>query len=123
MDIDVSKTKAYYESVTEESLCDCAYCRSYRSQIRRAYPQTALWLDSIGVDIEKPFETSPLEPDEKGMLAYCACQYIVFGCCEPEYSHKIGDVEIRMATSYPRTGIEEVHFVMELFPIRLKYIP
>ena len=123
MDIDVSKTKTYYDSITEESLCDCAYCRSYRTQIKSAYPQVAVWLESMGADIEKTFETSPLEPDEKGMLDYCACQYIMLGCCEPEYIHKIGDVEIRVATSYPHTGIEDAHFVLEMFPIRLRFIP
>ena len=34
----------------------------------------------------------------------------------------IDDVEFRMAVSYPHTSIEEEHFVLELFPIRLKYI-
>ena len=66
-------------------------------------------------------ETSPLEPDENGVLDYCCCQYIVFGSCEPTYYHKIGDVEIRRATSYPDTGIEKAHFVLELYPIRLNF--
>ena len=79
-------------------------------------------MDSFGIDIEKPFETSPLEPDENGLLEYCCCQYIVFGDCEPEYHHRIDNVEFRVAKSYPRTGIEQAHFVLEFFPIKLKYI-
>ena len=118
---DVLKTTEYYRSIAENSLCDCAYCRSYRLQVRSAFPEASEYLDSLGVDIEKPFETSPLEPDENGMLDYCCCQYIVFGTCEPSYYHKIDDVEIRIATSYPDTGLEEEHFVLELYPIRLKF--
>lgn len=122
MDINIAKTKEYYASIDESLLCDCSYCQCYREQIRSVYPKVAEYLDSLGVDSEKPFETSPLEPDEKNMLEYCCCQYIVFGKCDPEYSYKIDDVKIRMATSYPHTGIEDEHYVLELFPIWLKYI-
>lgn len=121
MDINITKTKEYYASIEDSTLCDCSYCQCYREQIRSVYPKVAEYLDLLGIDIEKPFETSPLEPDEKNMLEYCCCQYIVFGKSAPEYSYKIGDVEFRMATSYPHTGIEEEHFVLELFPIWLKY--
>ncbi len=79
-------------------------------------------LDSWGIDIEKPLETSPLAPDENGMLEYCCCQYIVLGNCEPEYHYKIANIEFRVAKSYPGTGIEQEHFVLEFFPIKLKYI-
>ena len=77
MDINIAKTKEYYASIDESLLCDCSYCQCYREQIRSVYPKVAEYLDSLGIDIEKPFETSPLEPDEKNMLEYCCCQYIV----------------------------------------------
>ena len=121
MNVNVSRTQEYYHSITKDSVCDCSYCRSYRLQIKSAFPKVAEYLDSLGIDIEKPFETSPLEPDENGMLEYCCCQYIAFGTCEPNYHHKIGNIEFRMATSYPRTGIEQEHFVLEFFPIKLKF--
>ena len=122
MNVDVSATRDYYNSITDSVLCDCGYCRNYRQLIKSALPKAATYLDSLGVDIEKPFETSPLEPDENGMLEYCGCQYIAFGNCEPEYRHRIGDVEFRVATSYPSTGIEQEHFILELFPVQLKFI-
>ena len=122
MNADITKTREYYNSITETSLCDCAYCRNYRLQVKSAYPEVAEYLYSLGIDIEKPFETSPLEPNENGMLEYCCCQYIIFGKFEPEYHHRIGDVEFRVATSYPGTGIEQEHFVIELFPVQLKYV-
>ena len=122
MNVDIAKTKAYYNSITETSLCDCAYCRNYRLQVKKAFPKVAEYLYSFGIDIEKPFETSPLEPDENGMLKYCACQYVAFGKSNSDYHHIVGDVEFRIATSYPSTGIEQEHFVIELFPVKLKYV-
>ena len=122
MNVDMTKTKEYYAAIDNSELCDCSYCRNYRLQIKSAYPEVAEYLASLGVHIQKPFETSPLEPDENGMLEYCGCQYIVFGNCEPEYYHRIGDVEFRVATSYPSTGIEGDHFVIEFFPIRLRSV-
>lgn len=76
MNVDIVKTKAYYNSITEASLCDCVYCRNYRLQVKEAFPKVAEYLYSFGIDIEKPFETSPLEPDENDVLEYCCCIYL-----------------------------------------------
>ena len=122
MDIDVKKTWKYYKSIATDDLCACNYCKNYYLQVRSAYPLVADYLASIGVDIQKPFETSPLEPDMNGILEYCACQYVVFGNCQGFHAHKMGNVELRIATSFPSTGIEDEHFVLELYPIRLKWI-
>ena len=122
MNADIAKTKEYYAAIADSELCDCTYCRNYRLQIKSAYPEVAEYLMTLGIDIQKPFETSPLEPDENGMLEYCCCQYIVFGNCNPEYHHRIGDVEFRVATSYPGTGIEQEHFVIEFFSVRLRSV-
>jgi hypothetical protein len=115
----IEKTQKYYHSIEPESLCDCNYCKNYYAQIKATYPAVTSYLASLGVDIEKPFDVSPLEP-ENGMLEYCACQYIVFGSCPDTYRHKIGDVEFCVTTSHPSTGIEEEHFVLDFSPIRLK---
>lgn len=122
MNVDIAKTKEYYAAIADSELCDCSYCHNYRLQIKSAYREVAEYFTTLGVDIQKPFETSPLEPDENGMLEYCCCQYIVLGNCEPEYHHRIGDVEFRVATSYPGTGIEQEHFVIEFSPVRLRSV-
>lgn len=46
------------------------------------------------MEIEKPLETSPLEPGADGMMEYCACQYVVLGSCEENYRHTVGGVEV-----------------------------
>ena len=122
MNVNITKTKEYYATITDSELCGCGYCRNYRLQIKSVLPEVATYLEAWGIDIEKPFETSPLEPDATGMLEYCGCQSIAFGNCDPEDHHRIGDVEFRVATSYPSTGIEKEHFVLELFPVRLKLV-
>ncbi len=122
MNVDIAKTKEYYAAIADSELCDCSYCCNYRLQIKSAYPEAAEYLMTLGIDIQKPFETSPLEPDENGILEYCCCQYIIFGSCKPEYHHRIGDVEFRVATSYPGTGIEQEHFVIEFSPVRLRSV-
>ena len=120
MNVNISETKKYYHSITEASLCDCGYCRSYRLQVRSEYPKVASYLETFGIDITKPYETSAMEPDDKGILEFGCCQYVVFGNCAMDYHYKIDEVEFRVATSYPGTGIEQEHFVIELFPIKFK---
>lgn len=118
--VDIEKTKRYYSSLKQDDLCDCDYCKNYYFQVKTEYPEVATYLSAFGIDIEKPFETNPLEPDENGILEYCCCQYIVFGNCTGIYNHKIGNLRFRIASSYPNTGIKEEHFVLEFYPIKLK---
>ena len=86
-------------------------------------PRSPNNLAGLGIDIEKPFETLPLEPDEDGYLEYCICQYVAFGKRSAEYHHRLGDVEFGLSTSHPNTGIDADHFVIDIYPIRLKYLP
>ena len=67
--MDIEGTKSYYEQISNRYLCDCAYCQNYVREIKVTYPKVAEYLCSLGIDIEKPFETMPLEPDEAGYTA------------------------------------------------------
>lgn len=118
--VNIHKTKQYYSSLKQEVLCGCNYCKNYYSQIKTEFPEGAAYLASFGVDIEKPFEISPLEPDTNGILEYCCCQYIVFGDYSDTYNHQIGDITFQIAKSYPSTGLKDKHFVLEFSPIKLK---
>ena len=81
----------------------------------------ARYLDSLGVDMEKPFEIFLPEPMEDGYLEYGICQYVVFGTCPEDYSHQIGDVTFGRSDCHPNTNIEEEHFVLDCYPIRLPF--
>lgn len=119
MKISIEKTKEYYVTLDVSSLCDCGYCINYRKQIKSRYPVLTSYLAALGVDIEKPYEASPLEAGNDGTMSYCCCQYIVFGECGNEFSDCIEGAEIRKASSYPGTGITEEHFVLEFGPVYL----
>ena len=108
-------------SLPAAALCDCADCQNYRGKIRPAYPAVANFLASLGVETEKAFETSPLEPAENGILSYCACQYLVFGACDADYQRQIGDVLFRVATSYPAPKVQGPYFMLVCSPICLPF--
>ncbi len=121
MQPDIEKTRAYYRDLGPENICSCAYCRNYCARVKAAYPEVDRYLDSLGVDIEKPFETMPLEPDENGYLEYCVCQYVVFGSCPGDFTHRIGDVTFGRSDCHPNTKIDEEHFVLDIYPIHLPF--
>lgn len=118
---DIEQTRRYYSEIKTEDLCNCDYCKNYYSQIKEAYPFVADYLNTLGIDIEKPFETSPLEIDEYGFIEYCVCQYIVFGKVPDKFENKIGDVKLGIAKSYPKTNIQKEHFVLDICSIKLKW--
>lgn len=118
--MNLEKTKVFYSNMKMESICDCAYCQNYVKQIRETYPEVESFLQSIGVEVEMPFETCPLEP-QKGYLDYIGVQYIVMGKKEGFESIRLDGVNIDITESHPNTEIEEEHFVIEVHPIRLKW--
>ena len=119
-DMDAEKTREYYKKIGETELCGCAYCQNYAKEVKAAYPKVAEVLALMGVDIEKPFETMPLEPDE-GYIDYVAAQYVVLGRTEDFKETSVGPVRIDIAEAHPATAIKEEHFVIEISPIRLKW--
>lgn len=116
----IKETKQYYDSLTAKDLCNCAYCRNYIREIRNAYPKVAEYLLALGVDIEKPFETIPLEPDETGGIEYLSSQYIVIGNTDGFIKTVIDTVTVDITDSHPLTNIDKPHFVIEIYPVRLK---
>ena len=118
--MDIIKTENYYRSLNNDSLCSCDYCRNYYKKVKAAYPKLADHLAGMGVDIEKPFETMPLEPSE-GTIEYIAVQYIVIGNAAVFKSENVYGVHIGIADSHPMTGIDEEHYVIEISPIRLTW--
>lgn len=120
MNPNIEKTRAYYRNLGPESICGCDYCRNYCARVKASYPEVARYLESLGVEIKKPFELFLPEPDEDGCLEYPICQYVVFGTCPEDYSHQIGDVTFGRSDCHPCTKIDGEHFVLELYPIKLK---
>ena len=118
--MDIEITKRYYARLTDAELCDCAYCRNYIREIRRAYPKLTAFLDSFGVDIEKPFEAMPVAPCD-GTMTYSGVQYVVMGAPNDFRETSIENVRVFLAESHPMTDIQEQHFVIEIAPVYLKW--
>ena len=117
--MDIEKTRRYYEDLKEEDFCDCDSCRNFRTQIKETYPDLAEYLGSMGIDIEKPYETWSVEAGD-GELLYPDTMYMAIGSSDDFVPVKIGDADIRMTDSYPYTDMKEEHFVIEVSPILLK---
>lgn len=120
--MDVEKTKEFYNQMKADELCNCAYCQNYIREIKSTYPKVSEYLSRLGVDIEKPFETMPLEPDKSGYIEYISSQYIVCGTSDDFMKVAVDSVSVDIAESHPATTVEEVHFVVEIYPIRLKWV-
>lgn len=121
MAIDIGRTREYYRTMPPEDLCDCAYCRAYMRQVRAAYPEITEKLGTLGIDIEKPFETMPLVPGNDGFIDFIGSQYVVFGRPDQEAAEAVKAAGMQIARSHPFTDITEDHFVIETGEIRLKW--
>ena len=114
----IEKTRDFYK--TYDDLCDCAYCRNYIREVKKSYPDLVAYLDKIGIDIEKPFETIPGEP-ESGLIEYFGVQYIVIGDKEEFINAKLGEVTVDLSKSFPDPGLDCKYYVIEVGPIKLKW--
>ncbi len=111
--MNIRKTKEYYTGLTDRDLCQCAFCRTYAKEIRTSLPHIAEYLDSIGVDIEKPFEVIPVD-EYTDYMEYTGAQYIVFGEHTGFKETVIDGIYVVYADSHPADSINEKHFVIEI---------
>ena len=118
LDVDVSRTRLFYQNEKEDDLCDCDGCKNYRARVREAYPEAAAYLDTLGVSIEKPFHVSYADLDDGFTLYFDAC-YILFDEADFSFHHAVGGVEIIPALIYPDPGIKEPHLVLEIAQLKL----
>lgn len=77
-------------------------------------------MEIIGIDIEKPFETIPIEP-KNGIIEYVGVQYIIMGDKKGFNGTIISNIKIDVAKSHPSTEIKDEHFVIEIYPITLRW--
>ena len=80
--MDIEKTKMCYKQLSSRDLCNCEYCQNYIREIKTTYSKVSEYLFSFGVDIEKPLETIPLEPDEKGKKQLVEKGYLYYSDAE-----------------------------------------
>ncbi len=119
--MDLEKTRAFYSRISSGDVCGCAYCQNYVRRDQGGLSRSGGLPVPPGRGRGKaPGDHAP-EPDETGQLEYAGPQYIVCGTPEGFTETQIGSVRIEIAASHPATGVEEPNFVIELYPIRLKW--
>lgn len=116
--MNVEKTRQFYKDY--DDLCDCAYCKNYIEEVKKAYPDLDDYLDKLGIGIEKPFEISPGEVN-KGFIEYLGVQYIVIGNKNDFKKEKLSNLTIDLAKSFPDPGLDCDHYVIEVRPIKLQW--
>ncbi|MCR5602622.1 MAG: hypothetical protein K6G27_02835 [Lachnospiraceae bacterium] len=117
--IDIQRTRDYYKQLSFDDLCQCDYCKNYVKEVKAAYPRLAKFLDSLGIDIEKPFETSYSDP-ETGRLEYFQVMYVAFGNPDGWINTEVDGVKVYITRSGPANNIKEDHFVIALSSVILK---
>ncbi len=117
--MNIERTRQYYANFDNNKLCNFNHCVNYRKKVGKNYPNVRMFLDDIGIDIEKYFEIIPIDTDDEKVIAYMA-QYIVFGINNFE-EVIIDNVVIEVAQTYLETGIDEENFVIEVGPLYLSY--
>lgn len=115
----IEETRKFYKDY--DDLCDCAYCKNYIKEVKKTYPDLGVYLDKLGIDIGKPFETMPGEVNE-GFIEYLGAQYIIIGNKNDFKKEKLGNLTIDLAKSFPDPGLNCDCFVIEICPIKLKWI-
>lgn len=121
MAVDIEKNRRYYAGLTEDDVCQCAYCRNYRARVCEAYPALTEYLASLGIDILQPLRLSFGPRDAAGIVNYYDCVYTAFGSAPDDFQHSVGDVAIGKALYHPDTGVTGEHFVLRAGCILLKY--
>ena len=115
----IEKNRQFYKDY--DDLCDCAYCKNYIKEVKKTYPDLGVYLDKLGIDIEKPFETMPGEVSG-GFIDYLGVQYIIIGNKSNFKKAKLGNLTIDLAESYPDPGLDCNYYIIEIYPIKLKWI-
>ncbi len=120
MKVNLLKNLEYYKS--DESIpCDCDMCKIYYKNIKDKYPKIAAYLETLKVDILRPFELLWIENKKDETIEYLGCQYIVFGQCDEDFKFQIDEVVFENNTCFhPSTEhIEGEHFVLNFGKIVL----
>ena len=119
--MDIEKTKEYYAGMRREDCCTCAYCQNYIDEVKAAYPELDAYLQSLGVDIERPFELFiPLEEDDGQNFLFYGVQYLICGTSDSSVEKEIGDNVIQITTDHPTPTYEGECFIIDCAPIKVK---
>lgn len=121
--VDIEKTKEYYKT---HSLCECAYCRNFYSQIDEKLPKLKEFLEEFGVDISKPDEISSFTYENE--IDYSTVYYTVCGEIIEDSKYEIDiydnlflSIVVHDDTAPPNEQTGQ-YFTFSVFQIRLPWV-
>lgn len=119
MKASLEKTKKFYREYND--VCSCDACQNFSCIVKNTYPELDTYLQGIGVDITKPFETIWFVKRESKHVEHSVSQYIVFGSWENDTSFMNGLHQISKSESHPSTRVDDNHFVIDITNINLPW--
>ena len=118
--MDIEKTREYYRNYQRQNTCQCEYCQNLIDEIKGEYPELTFFLDSIGVDIERPFETSIPYEYKKGIWNFPYVQYLVVGNADGFREKTVNDITVSICANHPDATYKGEYFVIEFGPVYVK---
>lgn len=118
LNVQIENTKKWYKENFEQSQSD--YCKAFRKSFSSTYAATADLLSFYGVDVTRPLEISPAEP-EGDMITYNSVQYVLKGSCTITRNHLIEGLIMRNTDTHPSYQQAENTFVIKLEGVRLPW--
>ncbi len=120
MKINRDKNVEYYSKDNKYS-CSCDPCKNYVVSIKSSYPEFHTYLQKMGIDATKPFETMWYENRRDETIEYLA-QYIVFGECNIKYEEFLDEkIQVYLTTTHPGFDSDDKWFVIGASIISLKW--
>lgn len=121
MTVDIPRTRAYYDSIGEGNLCDCAPCRNFYRIVQSRCPELTAFLAQYGADAAKPLEAVWWEEGGPEHMTY-APMYVLCGSVPPDWHITLDGAEIRVTHSFPTpAGAEAPFFVLDAGPFPLDW--
>lgn len=72
LNVDVKKTKAYYNNLSIKNQCICDYCKNYRKAVQLSHQRVLSIFNMFGIDYMKADEISECGGDIKNRLYMCS---------------------------------------------------
>ncbi len=123
MDVDIEKTKEYYQS---HSLCSCPCCRNFYAQAEKVLSRLSEFLSELGVDISRPEEMGSDTVEDK--VDYFFVAYTVIGKILEHDKYEIdiqeGDLflNIVIGDHYIPNEQKSDYFVVTVYGIKLPWV-
>ena len=111
LDIDIEKTKSYYNTAEAVSVCSCQGCRNYEKAVDRLPKEVVSFFSQIGVDIKKAREVYVNNANTDHTIFYAGWYHVCGKLVEKETALVYNDI-----TGYHQAG-EKAYVITNDFKV------